>query len=147
MKDPLILTVLRILVAHADKGAPIDLILKEANCSGPQLYTAVHAIRDAKNIPIKLKDRNYFINAEKAQEYINNPTAHKSGPKSSTDKEPRPVKNLMCLTVPVPKNIHRLPPDKRSDFIDLLSKADFYYRCARGVIESCMATENLFVED
>lgn len=123
---------LSILEKHKTDGITLDDLMLQTSSTKSSAYTAISDIRNdlGYNITTKLTNgkNRYFLGAKHPVEK-KKPTRHYT-PRFSG------ILNPDSCPFALPKGYHKLPDNEKQNFIDLIGKAQYYYRCAEQLIKS-----------
>lgn len=109
-----------------EAGITVDELSKISGASRANVFGIIHYLRKNKHVPIETRGNKYFLKELAA--------SGKSSSKPASD-------NSSGLPFPLPKGT--VPSDKKSQFIDMIGQAAFYYRCAEALISSEQLKQNL----
>ena len=121
-----------ILEANKEKGISLVEIMTQMKASKSAVYTMIYHLRNHKGVAIKLKGDRYFIGIQtepkgKISKY--NRHIQKRG------VAPRPDITEITFPFTLPKDCHKVSPEKKDMLLDLLKQAAYFYGCAEELIK------------
>ena len=121
-----------ILESNREKGISLAEIMTQMNTTASAVYTMIYHLRKEKGHKIKLKGDRYFIGEQ------SEPKANLSKYNRHIQKRgatPRPQIDEITFPFTLPKDCHKVSPEKKDMLLDLLKQAAYFYGCAEELIK------------